>query len=111
VWQRTRLGVDLLQEGTTLAAAANIVRDHPGAFPPDMDDYVRESEEAADIRAAADNERVRMEARRARRRAWIATGAAVLLAALSLALFKTYRDANHNLVLALLPRAIDLFNE
>lgn len=82
VWQRTQLDSDLLQAGTALTQAAAITSQHPGAFPPDLEAYVRRSAELAAQRARAEQRRAEMEAKRAR---WI-TRAAVLIALIFIAL-------------------------
>jgi hypothetical protein len=40
LWKKTGLESDLLQPGTALAAAERVSREHPGAFPPELDDYI-----------------------------------------------------------------------
>lgn len=104
VWRDTGLETDLLQPGTALAAAEAIIRAHPGAFPPDLDAFVRQSAEAAEAR-------LHREARRARGRAYAASIVAVLLAALSVMIFRLYGEASHNFLLALLTKTDQLLVE
>ncbi|MEZ5828256.1 MAG: hypothetical protein R3D30_08625 [Hyphomicrobiales bacterium] len=96
-WQDTRLDADLLQRGTTLAAAEDIVSKHPGALPAALADYIKRSAEAAERRAERD-------ARRARRQTYAAVIVAVVLGVLSVAAFRLYENANRNFLLALLTR-------
>ena len=97
IWNDTRLETDLLQRGTTLAAAEYIVSKHPGALPAELTDYIKRSAAAEESRAARD-------ARRVRRQAYAAVIAAVVLAALSIAIFQLYENASRNFLLALLTR-------
>jgi WD40 repeat protein/ABC-type iron transport system FetAB ATPase subunit len=98
IWRKTGLDADLLQPGTTLAAAESIARRHPGVFPPELDDYVKSSVEAAQTRANA-------EAHRARWRASAASLAALVLAVLAVVSLRLYREASGNFELALLTKA------
>jgi WD40 repeat protein len=98
LWSKTKLDGDLLQPGTALAAAETILQKHPGALPKDMENYIARSAAAATARASA-------ETRSARRRTYIASAAAVVLAISALIALRLYQDANHNFVLALLTRA------
>ena len=111
VWHKTGLEDDLLQPGTALAAAEVVVRRHPGAFPPDIDDYVKRSADAAEARAMAEKTRALAEARRARWRAYAAMGIAIVLAAFTVLIFRLYSDANQNFILALLTKADQLLVE
>jgi WD40 repeat protein/energy-coupling factor transporter ATP-binding protein EcfA2 len=104
VWFKTRLDTDLLQQNTTLAAAEEIVAKHPTAFPTPLADYVRRSAAAAVARLRAEELRAQREAKRQRRRAYIASAAAVVFAALTILVFRLYGDANHDFLLALLTR-------
>jgi WD40 repeat protein len=103
-WRRTGLDQDLLQSGTSLAAADEIMRKYPGAFPPEVDDYVRRS--AAYAKSQSD-----AKARRVRLLMYTASGIATVLLVLAVLIFNLYRDANGNLVLALLTKADQLLVE
>ena len=106
VWQRTGLDNDLLQAGTTaIAAAETIVRTHPGAFPPELEDYVRLSVTAAEARAGAEQARAEADAKRSRRRAYAATIAALAFAGLAALALVIYVKAQENFSLALLTKA------
>ena len=104
IWSETQLEADLLQQGTTLATAEDIIRKHPGSFPAELTDYINRSVEAAEARSRAEELRARQDAIRARRRTYAVAGIAVLLAGLSAAIFWLYQDARHNFLLALLTR-------
>jgi len=104
IWRETQLEADLLQQGTTLVTAEDIISRHPGAFPAELTDYIKRSVEAAEVRARAEELRARQDARRARQRTYAVAGIAVLLAGLSAAIFSLYEDARHNFLLALLTR-------
>lgn len=106
VWQRTGLDNDLLQAGTTtIAAAETIVRTHPGAFPPDLEAYIRHSLEFAKMQAQAQQDKAEADAKRARRRAYTAMVIAVAFAGLALVAFVIYIEAQENFTLALLTKA------
>lgn len=111
VWRKTGLEDDLLQAGTALAAAEPVVRQHPGAFPPDLDDYIKRSADAARARELAEKTRALAEARRSRWRAYAAMGVAVILAALTVLIFRLYSNANENFILALLTKTDQLLVE
>jgi WD40 repeat protein/ABC-type iron transport system FetAB ATPase subunit len=66
MWRKTRLDGDLLQAGTALTDASAITLQHPGAFPPDLEEFVRRSAQLAQERALAEKRRAQAEARRAR---------------------------------------------
>lgn len=104
IWSETGLETDLLQQGTTLASAEDIIRKHPSAFPEDVTDYIERSIKAAEARMRAEELRARQDALRARRLTYAVAGIAVLLAGLSTAIFWLYKDARHNFLLALLTR-------
>ena len=97
IWRDTGLETDLLQQGTTLATAEDIIRHHPSAFPADMTDYIMRSIKAAEAH-------LREKVRRARRRTYAVAGIAVLLAGLSTVIYWLYEDARHNFLLALLTK-------
>ena len=102
IWSETQLEADLLQQGTTLATAEDIIRKHPGSFPAELTDYINRSVEAAEARSRAEELRARQDAIRARRRTYVVAGIAVLLAGLSAAIFWLYQDARQDS-----PRAAD----
>lgn len=108
LWTRTGLDSDLIQAGTALAAAERVTRQHPGAFPPQLDAYIARSADKANERATAENLKAQAEARRAKLRASIAFAMVAVLAAISLAAFRLYESANDNFVLALLAKADQL---
>jgi len=97
-WAASGLDNDLLQPGTALAAAEDVLRSHPGALPPPLEDYIQRSAAAAARRATEAT-------RQARRRTAMATFAAILLAVLAAGALTAYGDARENLVLARLTRA------
>jgi WD40 repeat protein len=78
LWRKTQLDTDLLQAGTALTDATAITSQHPGAFPPDLEAYVRRSAELAELRVLAEKRRAETEARRAR----LLTRAAMAVAAI-----------------------------
>ena len=104
IWSETRLEADLLQRGTTLATAEDIIDKHPGAFPAELTDYIKRSVEAAEARSRAEELRARQDAFRARRRTYAVAGIAVLLAGFRRRSSALYEDARHNFLLALLTR-------
>ena len=104
IWNETRLEADLLQRGTTLAAAEDIVDKHPGALTAELADYIKRSAEASAARSRAEELRAERDARRARRQAWAAAIVAILLAALSVTIFRLYENAGRSFLLALLTR-------
>ena len=104
IWNETRLDADLLQRGTTLAAAEDIVDKHPGAFPVELTDYIKRSAETSAARSRAEELRAEREARRARRQTCAVAIVALLLAALSVTIFRLYEHASRNFLLALLTR-------
>src|SRR5439155_18994842 len=109
VWRRTGLTNDLLQPGTTaLVAAQAVLREHAGAFPPQLDAYIHRSLEAAEDRARDERLRAEAEARRARRRARIAAVAAVAFAGVAALTFYNYDKASRSISLALLTKAQQL---
>ena len=95
IWRETQLDADLLQQGTTLATAEDIIKRHPGAFRPELTDYIERSVKAAEARLRAEELRARQDARRARQRTYAVAGIAVLLAGFSAAIFWLYNDARH----------------
>ena len=97
-WTESGLDNDLLQPGTALAAAENVLQSNPGALPPALEDYIQRSAAAAAARATAAT-------RQARRRTLVAGVAAALLAVLAAGALTAYGDARNNLVLARLTRA------
>ncbi len=103
-WNQTRLDSDLLQRGTALAAAEDIVRKHPGAFPAELTDYIERSAEVMAARSRAEELRAEREARRARWQTYAVTAVALVLAALSVTIFRLYNSASHSFLLALLTR-------
>ena len=111
LWKKTGLESDLLQPGTALAAAERVAREHPGAFPPELDDYIARSAENATQKATREKLKAEAEARRAKLRASIAFAMVVVLAAISVMAFRLYLSANDNFVLALLTRADQLLTE
>ena len=109
VWRKTERAADLLQPGTTaITAAQAITREYPGALPPELEDYVRRSIEAATAAEQAKQARALAEARRTRRRAYAAMVAAAAFAGLAVLAFLTYRDAQANFSLALLTKSEQL---
>ncbi len=104
IWNETRLEADLLQRGTTLAAAEDIVNKHPGALPAELTDYIKRSADATAARSRAEELRAEREARRARRQTYAVTVVALLLAALSVTIYRLYEHASRNFLLALLTR-------
>lgn len=97
-WQRSGRNKELLQAGTTIIAAAEeIVRQHSGAFPPDLEAYVWRSVTAAQA-----------EARRARYRSYAAMAAAAAFGLLAIFAFGFYGRAQDNFSLALLTKAEQL---
>ena len=104
IWNETRLEADFLQRGTTLAAAEDIVDKHPGALPAELADYIKRSAEASAARSRAEELRAEREARRARRQTWAVAIVALLLAALSVTIFRLYENASRSFLLALLTR-------
>lgn len=105
LWKKTALDSDLLQQGTALAAAERIAREHPGAFPPELEDYIRRSSEQATRRETLEKLRAQADARRAKLRASIAFAMVAVLAVISLVALRLYVRANDNFVLALLAKA------
>ncbi|WP_158801082.1 hypothetical protein [Acidisoma sp. L85] len=106
-WRNSHSDSDLLQAGTALSIAEQIVRNHPGAFPPELDDYVLTSARRATERENTESRRLQFQTRRDRRIRQVSIVAAISFAILSLVALESYRQANHNLVLALLARAED----
>ncbi len=111
LWMRTRLDSDLLQPGTALAAAERVIREHPGAFPPQLDAYIERSAKQANERAAREKLKAEAEARSAKLRASIAFAMVAVLAAISVIAFRLYQSANDSFVLALLAKADQLLVE
>jgi len=111
LWKKTGLDSDLLQPGTALAAAERVAREHPGAFPPELDDYIARSVKQANDRAVQEKLKAEAEARRAKLRASIAFAMVAVLAAISVMAFRLYGSANDNFVLALLAKADQLLVE
>jgi WD40 repeat protein len=111
LWKDTGLDSDLLQPGTALAAAERVAREHPGAFPPGLDDYIVRSVKSANDRATREKLKAQAEARRAKLRASIALAMVVVLAAISAMALRLYVSANDNFILALLARADQLLVE
>jgi WD40 repeat protein len=96
VWRKTRLEGDLLQAGTALAQANAIVREHPGAFPPELEDYVRRSADAVAARIVAEEKRAAVDARRAR---WLMRAAVIIALAfmgLSALIYAFYNRAQES---------------
>ena len=75
IWCKTKVDGDLLQAGTALSQATAIVRDHPGAFPPQLEDYVKRSADAVAARLAAEQKRAEADARRSR---WLMRAAVII---------------------------------
>jgi len=87
---------DLLQAGTALTQATAIVREHPGAFPPQLEDYVQRSANAAAARLAAERKRAEADARRSR---WLMRAAVIIALAfmgLSVLIYAFYNRAQES---------------
>jgi WD40 repeat protein/energy-coupling factor transporter ATP-binding protein EcfA2 len=105
LWKKTGLDSDLLQQGTALAAAERIAGEHPGAFPPELEDFIRRSCERATRQETLEKLKAQADARRAKLRASIAFAMVAVLAVISFAAVRLYVRANENFVLALLAKA------
>ncbi len=108
LWKKTGLDSDLLQGGTALAAGERITREHPGAFPPELESYIARSTQQAADRAAQERLKAEAEARSAKRRASIALVMVAILAGISIVALRLYESANDSFILALLARADQL---
>jgi WD40 repeat protein/energy-coupling factor transporter ATP-binding protein EcfA2 len=104
IWNETQLEADLLPRGTTLAAAEDIVDKHPGALPAELANYIKRSAEVSAARSRAEELRAEREARRARRQTYAVAIVALLLAALSVTIFRLYENSSRSFLLALLTR-------
>lgn len=105
-WVKTQLDADLLQGGTTtLAAADQLVKEHPGALSKEMESFVAKSVEVAQQRA--DAEKLRLEATARKIKGWLiaACVAAIAFGLSAVLAWKWYDEARRGLGLALLTKA------